>query len=91
MERDPSIAITEAEEPSPFWTKVAAPWPGCEEGDRVAILDVYEPTYVPADGETEPTAACDPSCDTLVVPISYDNENRLGELKCQHLGRAFLA
>ena len=45
----------------------------------------------PADGETEPTAACDPSCDTLVVPISYDNENRLGELKCQHLGRAFLA
>ena len=41
--------------------------------------------------ESYRAAACDPACDTLVVPISYDDENRLGELQCPHRGNAFLA
>ena len=35
-------------------------------------------------GDAGPTAACDPAV-IRFVPTSYDNENRLGELKCQHV------
>ncbi|PIR49085.1 hypothetical protein COU80_01585 [Candidatus Peregrinibacteria bacterium CG10_big_fil_rev_8_21_14_0_10_55_24] len=48
MEQQSSSSPDEVETSAPFWTKVGAPRPGAPDGDRVAVLDVYEPTYVPA-------------------------------------------
>jgi len=48
VEREPPCPLLETDQPSPFWTKVGAPRPDAGEGDRVAVLDVYEPTYVPS-------------------------------------------